>query len=348
MATFTILGAGYMGTALGVVAARRGHDVRLWGTWLDDDLVDPPLRGEPHPRLKLELPGQIRLFRSPELPTALQGSDAVVCAVNSDGVVPVFERAVAHLPPRGPLLSVTKGFLPDDDGRVRRISDIVRRRFLEPAGINRPWVHIGGPCKAMEVAREVASAVIYAAADLHDAERCAAWLETPYYTVTRTDDLCGVEACSGFKNAYATASGLCDGLQLLGQPEMFNTKAMLFSQAIAEIGLMVVALGGRAASTTGLAGVGDLHVTAAAGRNRAYGEQVGLGHPPDQVAQRMRSTGELTEGYPALQTGWTLLQQVTAEGRLSMADFPLLEALHRIVYQGADVAATLRSVKVRG
>jgi len=345
MARITILGAGYMGTALAVVAARAGHAVRLWGTWLDDDLVEPALRGEPHPRLKLRLPEGIQLHPSPELVEALSGSEAVVCAVNSDGVVPVFERAMKHLPPDGPLLSVTKGFLPNATGRIRRISEVVRERFLAPAGISRPWVHIGGPCKAMEVARKVPTAVVYAAADRREAERCAAWLQGPTYTISPTDDLAGAEACSAFKNAYATASGLCDGLQLRGHPEMYNTKAMLFSQAIAEITRMVVALGGRPETARGIAGVGDLHVTAAAGRNRTYGEHVGRGEPPDKVADRMRQSGELTEGYPALKTGWDLLQQMS--GELSVADFPLLEALHRIVYQGADVADTLLRVKVR-
>ena len=192
------------------------------------------------------------------------------------------------------------------------------------------------------------TAAIYAADDLQDAERCAAWLERPYYTLTRTDDLAGVEACSAFKNAYATASGLCDGLELRGHPEMFNTKAMMFSQAIAEITRMVTAMGGRPETASGLAAVGDLHVTAAAGRNRTYGEHVGKGEPPDQVAERMREAGELTEGYPALQTGWDLLLQKVEEGVLDRTDFPLLEALHGIVYEGADVLETLGGVRVRG
>jgi glycerol-3-phosphate dehydrogenase (NAD(P)+) len=306
------------------------------------------MRGEPHPRLKRELPDGIQLFKSPDLAAALAGSEAVVCAVNSDGVIPVLSRAVDHLPPTGPLLSVTKGFLPDATGRIRRISEVVHQRFLAPAGLERPWVHVGGPCKAMEVAREVASTAVYAAAELAVADRCAGWLERPYYTLTRTDDLAGVEACSAFKNAYATASGLCDGLELCGRPEMYNTKAMMFSQAIAEITRMVVAMGGRPETPVGLSGVGDLHVTAAAGRNRTYGEHVGRGEAPDQVAERMRAAGELTEGYPALQTGWDLLQQKVADGDLALSDFPLLEALHRIVYGGAEVEPTLRGVKVRG
>ena len=59
----TVLGAGYMGSAMARVAQRRGHEVRLWGTWLDDAMLDPCERGEPHPRLKLALDG-IALFRA--------------------------------------------------------------------------------------------------------------------------------------------------------------------------------------------------------------------------------------------------------------------------------------------
>jgi glycerol-3-phosphate dehydrogenase (NAD(P)+) len=347
MATITILGAGYMGSALAVVAAGSGHEVRLWGTWLDDELVDPVLDGDPHPRLKMPLPDTIQVHPSPQLDQALQGADAVVCAVNSDGVIPVLSRAVEHLPEEGPLLSVTKGFLPDAQGRIQRISTVVRRQLLQPAGKDRPWVHIGGPCKAMEVAREIPTAVLYAAEEPETCERCARWLERDFYTITRTDDLAGVETCSAFKNAYATASGLCDGLQLIGHPEMYNTKAMVFSRAIAEISRMVQAMGGRPGTAGGLAGVGDLHVTAAAGRNRTYGEHVGRGEPPDRVAERMRATGELTEGYPALQTGWDLLNQLASRGELDLDDFPLLATLHRIVYQGADVASSLAALRIR-
>ncbi len=349
MATITILGAGYMGTALAVIAADEGHRVRLWGTWLDDDLVQPVLRGEEHPRLKMKLSDGVEAFLHPELSTALQGAEAVVCAVNSDGVVPVFEKAAPHLPDGGPLMSITKGFLPDGDGKIRRISEVVKASILAPAGKDRPWVAIGGPCKAMEVARRVPTAVLYASdEDAAARDACAQWLECDYYTITRTDDLAGLETCSAFKNAYATASGLCDGLQLRGHPEMYNAKAMLFSQAINEIAAVVQAMGGERAMAHGLAGVGDLHVTAAAGRNRAYGERVGLGEAPDQVAARMLEAGELTEGYPALKTGWELLQQLVAEGKLALADFPLLAALHSIVYQGADVAETLAGLRVRG
>src|SRR6516165_5533879 len=93
----TVLGAGYMGSAMARVARARGHEVRLWGTWLDDAMLEPCERGEAHPRLKLALDG-IALHRAPRLAEALAGAELVVHAVNSEGAVPVMTKAAAHLP----------------------------------------------------------------------------------------------------------------------------------------------------------------------------------------------------------------------------------------------------------
>src|SRR5690349_16353439 len=104
----TVLGAGYMGSAMATVAVKRGHDVRLWGTWLDDDLLDPVERGEAHPRLRLPLAG-MRILRAAHLHEALEGAELVLHCVNSDGAVPVMQKARTVLPDV-PILSVTKGF----------------------------------------------------------------------------------------------------------------------------------------------------------------------------------------------------------------------------------------------
>src|SRR6185437_4399432 len=112
----TVLGAGYMGSAMACVAQRRGHEVRLWGTWLDDALLEPCERGEPHPRLKKRLEG-IALYRAGRLAEALAGAEMVVHAVNSDGAVPVMTNAAPALP-AVPVLSVSKGLL-ESPGRRR-------------------------------------------------------------------------------------------------------------------------------------------------------------------------------------------------------------------------------------
>ena len=83
----TVLGAGYMGSAMATVAKMRGHEVHLWGTWLDDALLEACERGEKHPRLGLVLEG-IALHRSGALSDALADAELVVHAVSSEGAVP--------------------------------------------------------------------------------------------------------------------------------------------------------------------------------------------------------------------------------------------------------------------
>jgi glycerol-3-phosphate dehydrogenase (NAD(P)+) len=333
----TVLGAGYMGSALALVARGQGHEVALWGTWLDDALLAPVREGDPHPRLQRTLEG-IAIHAHAEHRAALARSDAVLVAVTSDGVLPVLERVAAEIPPSGLVGAVSKGFLRDRAGRRVCISRAVAERH---AAIAERWTACGGPAKAMEVARGVPTAFVFAAAERERARALAALLGGGHVRVEATDDLSGVECCMALKNAYATAGGLWDGLCAIGRVDggaAHNAKAQLFAMAVGEMARTALALGGRVETVLGLAGVGDLHVTEAAGRNRAYGEAVGRGGDPAAVARDMEARGQLTEGYPAIRTAWELANE------RGLRPLPLLGALHAIVYEGAPVEPTLRAV----
>lgn len=328
----TVLGAGYMGSAMAQVAAMRGHDVRLWGTWLDDALVEAVEKKVDHPRLRMTLDPRVVPMRAAELARALDGAELVVHAVSSEGAVPVMSKAAPHVPDV-PVLSVTKGFLPAASGKMDRIDRVVS----ETVGRELRFVHAAGPAKAIEIARRVLTWMTFAGARIDDARFCAAAMGGDHMRVSVSDDIAGAEICSAMKNAYATGLGLFDGF--VG-PDCHNARAACFTQAIVEMGRLVAAGGGRAESVHGAPGVGDLHVTAAAGRNRAFGERVGKGKPAKQVAAEMLATGELTEGYPAIASAWRWAQERGA------SDLPLLEALHRIVWEGAEVGPVLASLRL--
>ncbi len=330
----TVLGAGYMGSAMACVARRRGHDVRLWGTWLDDAMLEPCERGEPHPRLKLALDG-IALFRPARLAEALAGAELVVHAVSSAGAVAVMSRAAPHLPDV-PVLSVTKGLLESPrTARMDRVDVVVS----EHVGRRFRFVHAGGPAKAMEIARGVLTWMEFAGRDAGDALPCARALSGHGLVVSPSDDIAGASLCSALKNAYATGLGLWDGY--VG-PDAHNARAACFTQSIVEMRALVAAGGGRVETVHGPAGVGDLHVTAAAGRNRLFGERVGRGARAEKVAAEMLAAGELTEGYPAIQTAWRFARE------RAVSPLPLLAALHAIVWEGAAVASTLAGLQMTG
>jgi len=324
----TVLGAGYMGSAMATVARMRGHDVRLWGTWLDDALLDATDAGLPHPRLRLKLDG-IATLRSPRLEEALRGAELVIHAVNSDGAIPVMTKAAPFLPDV-PVLSVSKGLLVSKAGTMDRIDLVV------PESIGKPvrFVHAAGPAKAIEIARRVLTWMAFAGPD---AKACALALGGDHLRVTTTDDIAGAELCSALKNAYATGIGIWDGL--VGK-DAHNARAACFTQAIHEMRLLVEAAGGRAETVHGAAGVGDLHVTAAGGRNRAFGERVGQGRPAREVAAEMLAAGELTEGYPAIATAWRFSRE------RGVTDVPLLETLNAIVWEGAAPGPALAGLRL--
>jgi len=324
----TGLGAGYMGSAMAVVARDRGHDVRLWGTWLDNTLLSACESGSPHPRLKMKLEG-IALLRASRLGEALRGAEIVIHAANSDGVVAVMEMAAIDLPDV-PVLSVTKGLLESPwTGQMDRIDIVVPERLGRPVR----FVHAAGPAKAMEVARHVPTWMHFAG---RDADACAAALRGNGLDVTTDADIAGAELCSALKNAYATGLGLWDGL---AGADAHNARAACFTQALLEMRELVVAGGGREQTVWGPAGAGDLHVTAAAGRNRAFGERVGRGRPAREVASEMLAAGELTEGYPAIATAWRFARE------RGVSELPLLRALHAIVWEGADVGNSLGALR---
>ncbi len=324
----TVLGAGYMGSAMATVATMRGHDVHLWGTWLDDALLDATAQSGKHPRLGLPLAG-MTVHRSAALREALVGADVVVQAVSSEGAIPVMEKAAPFLPDV-PVLSVTKGFLESKRGTMDRIDVVVPERIGKPVR----FVHAAGPAKAIEIARRVLTLMQFAGPD---AEACKRALGGDHLHVATTDDIAGAEICSALKNAYATGLGLWDGL--LGK-DSHNARAACFTQAVVEMRKIALAAGGREETVHGAAGVGDLHVTAAAGRNRAFGERVGKGRPALEVAREMLAAGELTEGYPAIATAWRFTRERGITG------LPWLEALNAIVWEGAEVKTTLAGLRL--
>jgi glycerol-3-phosphate dehydrogenase (NAD(P)+) len=326
----TVLGAGYMGSAMATVAAKRRHDVRLWGTWLDDVLLDAVEKGGAHPRLGLPLE-HMRFYRSPKLEEALRGAELVLHCINSDGAVPVMEKARSALPDV-PILSVTKGFLHGSAGKMVRIDQALGAT----AGRALRFVHAAGPAKAMEIARGVLTWMVFAG---QDGRFCAEALAGDHLQVQISDDLAGAEMCSALKNAYATGLGIWDGL--VGK-DAHNARAACFTQAILEMRRLVLAGGGREATVIGAPGVGDLHVTAAAGRNRAFGERIGKGQPPREVAASMLAAGELTEGYAAIASAWRFAHE------RGVSDLPLLAALNAIVWEDAPVGATIAALRFAG
>lgn len=329
MSSVTILGAGAMGSALATPLRANGHQVALWGTWLDDHFLDEYAGGGLHPGTKVPLAEGTRVFHSADIAEALAGSDVVIVAVASGGVYDVSRLAAPHLGHAPVLALVSKGFHRDPEGSITVMPEAVREGAGTPDSV---VVAIGGPCKANEVAAGRFTATTFASRDGgRTAGALADLMRTDDYRPVADDDEIGVEVCAPLKNVYAIALGVADGLEDAHGEPWHNFKSAVFARAVHEMGLLARALGGRVETAFGLAGVGDLEVTGLSGRNKVYGRRIGAGESAPEALERMREAGQTVEGVAAGGLAEELVQTRVPDlaGRLT-----LLAAIRRML-QGA-------------
>lgn len=353
MQNVAVLGAGYMGSAITFPLTDNGIKVNLWGTWLDDKLIESSINGA-HPKLKKPLNFGVSCFYSGNLKQAIKDAEAIFIGVASEGFVNIFELLVNNIEPDRDyiFLKLTKGLVEYED-RIMRTSEAARliyyKKFPDREK-SRLKAHIfsitsvGGPVRALDLANRTLSASVYGIQD-DQIQNHLKMFSTDYYRIFPVHDYTGVEICSTFKNIYSIAAGICDGLFKKTLAGFYhNAVAFLFNQAVLEIKHIVKIAGGNPQTAIGLAGMGDLHVTSVAGRNRRYGEMVGGGIEPGTAFKKMFDEGEYGEGYMALKlvVPWLSNFNVSIAGEL-----PLLNLLNNIVSMGLDPAAELKAFALK-
>jgi glycerol-3-phosphate dehydrogenase (NAD(P)+) len=271
-----VLGAGAWGTALAIAFARR-HAVSLWTRDAAQAHVLAGTRVNARYLPGFELPAAIGV--DAQLPAALEGAAAAVCAVPMSGL----RELVEHLPQQEtPLVLACKGFEP--------ASGLLGHQVVQAIVPGRPVCVLSGPSFAAEVAAGQPSAVVLAAADAALAARLARELHAARLRIYSNDDLVGVEVAGAAKNVMAIAAGICDGLHL-----GLNARAAMITRGLAEISRLGQRLGGRLETFMGLAGVGDLILTCTGdlSRNRTVGLRLAAGEP---LAAILADLGHVAEG----------------------------------------------------
>jgi glycerol-3-phosphate dehydrogenase (NAD(P)+) len=336
MTTVAILGAGVMGSALTFPLADNGHDVRLVGTHLDQDIIDSIRATGVHPGLKRSLSESVRPYQVEEIEAAFDGAEIVVSGVNSLGVRWAGQRLAALLEPEMLVIAIAKGMAASDNGDLHILPEVLAEQVPPELRSRIPWAAIGGPSIAGEVATHRDTCVVFTGHEQAALDRLAATFRTDWYHVWTSTDLVGVEVSAAMKNCYAVgigfAEGILEGLGQTGSPDRnHNYEAALFAQGAAEIAQMARLLGGRPETPYGLAGVGDLFVTSTGGRNVRVGRLLGAGVRFSGARARM---GEITlEGAAAIQVIGGALPKLTDRGIIGEQDFPLMRHLHAVVRQ---------------
>lgn len=288
----TVVGGGAWGTALADLLARKGEQVTLWAR--ESEVIESVNHRH---RNDMFLPGAElapELRAAADLDAALRGAETVVSAAPSHAVRSVMTQAARTLAGSRPLIvSASKGLDPD---RLERPSGVLGE-VLEPGT---PIAVLSGPSFALEVFQRQPTAVVAAAGDHDVAQRTQRVFATNYFRVYSHTDVVGVELAGALKNVIALAAGILEGLGL-----GFNTRAALITRGLAEITRLGVTLGAQPMTFAGLAGMGDLILTAtgALSRNRTLGVALGEGKT---LAQALAGKAAVVEGVNTTQTAVAL------------------------------------------
>lgn len=302
-----IVGDGQMGLVLAEQLAVAGHRVRLWGPFAESLAALEASRRSP--RLPgLVLPREVEIEPDPE--RALDGVEAAVSAIPVQFLRPVWSRIPAA---DVPLVSVSKGL---ETTTLERPSEIL----AELRG-DVPTAVLSGPTIASELARHQPATMVAAGADPAWVEMVQATFLAPWMRVYTSPDPIGVEIAGAAKNVVAIAAGILDGLEA-----GFNAKSALLARGLAEIVRLGVALGARAETFAGIAGVGDLATTCFCpeGRNRTCGEAIGRGV---SLQRHLQQTDSVVEGVETARA----IRRLASERDIEM---PIAGAVHEVLFEG--------------
>jgi glycerol-3-phosphate dehydrogenase (NAD(P)+) len=295
--TVAVLGAGSWGTTLADLLARKGNAVRLWA--YEPEVVEAINRRHENPLFLrgVQLHGQVRAYADAR--AAVAGAGVIVSAAPSHAVRSVVGQVRGCVGRDVLVVSVTKGF---ELATLERMSTVLEET-LPGAGI----AVLSGPSFAQEVVAGQPTAVVAASVTAADALATQQVFATPAFRVYSHADVLGVELAAALKNVIAIAAGILEGLGL-----GHNARAALLTRGLAEISRLGVAMGADPLTFAGLAGMGDLILTACGdlSRNRALGLALAHGESFEAYRAAHRS---VAEGANASRAGAALAARVGVE-----------------------------------
>ena len=336
MAIITIVGAGMMGSALAFPARENGNEVRLVGTHLDAEIIHVCRETNKHPKFEIPFPDGVKYYHIEELCDALDGADFVIGGVSSFGVEWFADFVLPKIPDGTPLLTVTKGLLDTEDGRLLTYPDYWRKRLNEYKK-SLPLNAIGGPCTSYELVAHDQTEVSFCGDNIEVLKLLKSAMETSYYHISITTDITGVESAVALKNGYALGIALTIGLnQKFYQNDVlhFNSQAAVFGQASKEMYRLLEYQGALSLNNL-CVGIGDLYVTVYGGRTRLVGILLGKGLTIDEAKKELN--GVTLESLVVAERVARAVRKGIARGILSAADFPLLLHIDDIITSGKSV-----------
>lgn len=312
-----IIGGGSWGSALAITLTKNDHRIKIW-EFLKEQAEE--MQKSRICKLLPDAPLSDAIFISHNIEEVLPESELVLLVVPSDKVEMTVARA-KHLFSNQPVVICSKGF---GEG-LQLLSESVQK---EVAG---NVYCLYGPTHAEEVCKGLFSGIVLAGKAGKERQQIQEAFHSEVFNVEVSDDIVGVQLCAALKNILAVFVGVLDGKKL-GD----NAKAYVITKGLDEIKTIGLHLGAKEETFYGLAGIGDIIVTATSkhSRNRHVGEEVGKGRKLDDVLTEMKMVAE----------GVTALKKAIGFKEHLELHLPLIEGLHQILFEGKDVDEVLRNL----
>ncbi|MFM2244474.1 MAG: hypothetical protein RL071_548 [Pseudomonadota bacterium] len=319
-----VIGAGSWGTALAIQLCRAGHEVHQWDHRADRAAQVQAARENRQYLPGLRLPDALTV--TGDLAAALRGAGLVVEVVPSQAVRAVMAEVGPLIEDGALICCASKGIEQDS---LLTMAEVLHE--VLPARLHRGLGFLAGPSFAAEVARGLPTAVVVASHVPATADAISEALHAGAFRAYTTEDVDGAELGGALKNIIAIAAGVSDGVGA-----GLNARAALLTRGLAEITRLAVAKGGNPLTLAGLAGMGDLVLTATGdlSRNRRVGLGLGQGR---RLADILAELGQVAEGVITTRSARALAQK---EG----VSMPIVEEIYRMLYEDKPAAEALKSL----
>ena len=263
MKKILIIGGGAMGSAFTFPCIDNKNEVTITEPYNKTFIKNLSSKKKYHSSLKINLPNKLK-YKKYSTDLLKNKYDLVVVALSLSGINFIseeFEKSNI----KSPILILTKGLKYEKKKqKIFTISEDIKK-----TNKNINVSVLKGPCLAKELSNKKQTSVIVANKNIKTAKKICNMITTKYYLTETSKDVIGVEICSSIKNIYSMIIGAGDSL---------NMSSSLFKESINEMIYITKYFKGKIETALGLAGVGDLYVSAAGGRNSKMGSYLGQGY----------------------------------------------------------------------
>ena len=323
--TIGVLGSGSWGTALAVHLAGIGHEVKLWAR--DPSLAREMAGARQNAAYLAGIPFPASLRPTHDIADAVDGARFLVMAVPSHGLRSVARAAAPFAAGDAVVVSAAKGL---EVGSLLRMSEVIRAEMPDGGDV----VVLSGPSFAIELARQLPTAMVAAATSTTAVEQVQSSFRSPALRLYGSSDVVGVEIGGALKNTIAIAAGVVEGLGL-----GHNALAALITRGLAELSRLAEPMGAQRDTLSGLAGLGDLVLTCTGGlsRNRQVGIELARGRSLPDILSHMKMVAE----------GVRTTEAALALGARYGVELPITEQMAEVLAGHKDAPSAIRDLMNR-